>query len=389
MMKSKNVLVLILPNWPQSARLLKGVMAFAKAKGGWTLARLPESVFWISHIKGWKGDGIMAWVPTRQDARLIRKFGVPTVHLGGGLPEGILPRVMTDNVAIGRMAAEHLLECRFKRFAFVARKGSYAVAERLRGFAEMLAAAGFKPMVFEVPSFSEDWRTWVKATKALERFLGEIPRPFAVMGCDDMRAKMALDTCDVLGLKVPDEVGIVGVDNNEFVCEFSSPTLSSVQRADFETGYRAAELLDRLMNGAGHDGCDVLLPPPGVAKRMSTRVLAVEDPLVRMTLDYIRDHIEEPFGAERLVEISGTSRRWLERRFKSEMHCTLHEHLTRARLESAKEMILGGEKRRMLDIAAACGFPSATRFRLLFKRIEGTTPRAYARKESPGRNPVV
>lgn len=383
-MQLKRILVLIPPAWPQNARLLQGVMAFAKEKGGWTMWHPPETVPSVARIREWKVDGLIVAVATRKEAAIIRRARVPAVNLRSVLPEGILPRVLPDNAAIGRMAARHLLDCRFRQFAYIGRKDAFYAVERRRGFAAQLASAGAKPLVFEMPSTTDDWRTWNDADLRIRRFLASIPRPYAIMAGDDVLARLALDACENLGFAVPDEVGILGVDNNELICEFASPTLTSIQRADFETGYQAAALLDRLVDGAPPEMRDLLLPPSALVRRDSTRVVAVEDPPVRKALDYIRDHPSEAFGAERLIEQAYVSRRWLEQRFKAEMHCTIHEYLMRVRIESAKELIQRGPNRPLLEIAAACGFSSPDRFRLIFKRIEGMTPRAYARNLREG-----
>ncbi len=375
--KRKEIAVLATTGWGEQARLIEGVMRYVRAVGTWHITPIPESNVSLSFLRGWKGDGIIGGFKTRDDLATLSSFRAAAVNLSGKLPPGLLPRVMTDNAAVGRLAAEHLLERYFKRFAVIARRGTYDDSERRRGFLECLADNGADADSFLVPSLFSSWRTWSHVDDKICGFLRELTTPVGIFVCDDVRANMVLNACRRLRLQVPEEVAVIGVDNNTRVCEVSLPSLSSVARPFFETGYEAARLLDRLMGGEELPAADHLLPPGEVVQRRSTEVVAVDDPHVRTIVNHIRDHISEPFGAMEMVEKVPRSRRWLERRFKSEVGCSIYDYIIRERLRRAERLLLTQPALSIKDIAGASGFSSVKRLRIVFRRPSGLSPTAF------------
>ena len=312
------------------------------------------------------------------DLDAARRLQIPVVTVSGALEEGMLPRVLTDNEAIGRLGAEHLLDCGFGRLAFYSRRGAYDMSLRRRGFVDRVGRAGAECATFEAPSLFGRWSAWTHAEQKLDAFLAALQPPVGVMACDDLRARMVLDSCRRVGYRVPDDVAILGVDNNELICEFCDPPLSSIARADRQMGYESAALLDRLMAGKPAPRGDILLPPAGVVRRRSTDVLAIEDPHVAAAVAFIRERIGEPFGVESVMPHVTVSRRWLEQRFKETVGCTIYQYICRTRVEHAKDLLAApGKKMLLKDIARACGFPSAKRFRLVFERLTGQGPAQY------------
>ncbi|MDP6524291.1 MAG: DNA-binding transcriptional regulator [Kiritimatiellia bacterium] len=379
MKKRKQVALLMSPGWFGTEAELRGILDYARSHGNWTLVTVPENFSGsLRDLRRWKGDGAIASVKTRQEAEIVSRLRIPVVGVSGVLEEGSLPRVLTDNRKIGRMGAAHLLDCGFRRLAFVGRRGADDVANRRHGFRERAATLKASVSTFMTPSFTATWKAWNTATARLEEFVNGLTPPVGIMACDDVRARMVLEACHAAGLRVPDDVAIIGVDNNEPVCEFCDPPLSSIERPDHEMGYEAAALLDRMMAGRKVAPVrDVLLQPKGIVKRRSTDVLAIENAHVRAAVEYIRDHANEVFGVERLTEVVPISRRWLETNFQNVMGCTLHQHICRVRVEKAKELLVLHPKQKLQDIAAACGFASPKRFRIVFQRLTGLTPAAY------------
>jgi len=382
MKKRKRVALLISPGWFGTEVQIRGILDYAREHGYWTLVTIPENFTGtLRNLLHWQGDGAIAAVRTQQEAEFVSRLAMPLVGLSGVLEEGVLPRTLTDNEEIGRMGAGHLLDCGFRRLAFVGRRGADDVAKRRAGFRERAATLNASVATFMTPSLTATWKAWNAATARLEAFVRGLTLPVGIMACDDVRARMILEACLAAGLRVPDDVAIVGVDNNEPVCEFCDPPLSSVDRPDHDMGYEAAALLDRMMAGRSVRAHDVLLPPEGVVKRRSTDVLAIEHPHVRTAVEYIRDHVGEVFGVERLTDIVPISRRWLETNFQNVMGCTLHQHICRVRVERAKELLVLHPKQRLQDIAAACGFASPKRFRIVFQRLTGLTPAAHRQSQ--------
>lgn len=362
------------------ARLLRGITDYALEDGGWTLSVNSETIpMPMRSLKGWPGHGVIAPLTTGSELQVARTLGLPVVNLSGSLRQTDLPRVMVDHEAVGRLAAEHLLERGFRRFAYYGLKGAWFSNLRGRGFTERIEQAGGEVSVLETAYGSNARHPWHHYAEPLERWLDTFEPPVGLMAADDHRAAMAVEAGLRVRLNVPGDVAVVGVYNNEVTCEFCQVPLSSVSVPGRKVGYEAAALLDRLMAGKRPPKHDVLIAPDGVVQRRSTDVVTAEDPHVATVVHFIREHIGEEFGVEALERLVPVSRRWLERRFRHCFDCTPHEYICRTRVERAKQLLAGSDKLSMRQIAQTCGFSEPRRLRLVFQRITGTTPAEYRR----------
>jgi LacI family transcriptional regulator len=195
----------------------------------------------------------------------------------------------------------------------------------------------------------------------------------------DLRAAMVLDACQRLGLRVPEQVAVIGVDNDVVACELCQPSLSSVSRNDWLVGWEAARLLDALISGATPARTVIRIPPDGVVARRSTDTLAIEDPVVSAAVRYLREHLHEPFGVERLLEQTGLSRRRLEQRFRQCLGRSPYAFITDQRVERAKQLLATPHKTTLRAVASACGFAEPRRLRLAFQRLTGMSPSQFRR----------
>ena len=367
------------------ARTLRGTTDYARGHGGWTFGFSPE---WSSKplrtLSGWTGDGIFMLVTTKGAAQAALDTGLPVVNLSGWLRDAGLPRVMVDQEAVGRLAAEHLLGCGFQRFAYYGIKGVWYARQRGRGFIQRVEAEGRQCSVLETPSRFSSRRSTGGWLQPLEQWLKTLTTPVGLMAAFDVRATMVVDACARLGLRVPDDVAVVGVDNNDVTCELCQTPLSSVSRNPYLVGWEAAALLDRLMAGEPRPEQDVLVAPDAVVQRRSTDVLAIEDAKVAAAAQFVRRHVNEPFGIERLLPLVGVSRRWLTHRFKQCLGTTPYEFICQTRVQRAKELLTGAETLPLGRIAEACGFTDTRRFRLVFERLTGITPAEYRRSHQAG-----
>ena len=377
---------------PHLARTVSGVTDYARQHGHWTFITSPptltsaqESAMSVLSLKGWPGDGVIALITTEAEARAGRQLGMPVVNMTGVLHHTGLPRVMVDQQAIGRLAAEHLLDRGLRRLAYYGFRDVWYSQQRREGFVQRIEEAGGHCSVYEEPPTLTDMRQpWHRRVTGLGRWLQTLKPPVGLMAVHDYRARTVVDECDRLHLNVPNDVAVIGVDNDQTICEFCQPPLSSVSRSGYQLGYEVAVLLDRLMAGEEPPKQDILIPPDGVIARRSSDVVGVEDPHVTAAVRFIREHAGEQFGVERLLRLVPVSRRRLEKRFKQFLGRTPHEYICHVRVERAKQLLIGSKKMRLKDVAAACGFPDAQRFRHVFRRLTGSTPREYRRSRSSG-----
>ena len=380
MPKNVQVAIAFALSEPHQVRILRGVKAFAEHHGNWAFTFSPEQFGGsIAALKQWPGDGIFATIATRREARLAAGLGIPVVNLSGALRETGLPRVMVDQEAMGRMAAEHLVNCGFRHFGYFGVPRVWSAQQRKLGFLTRVNQSAGKCSVLETPSsprFVRSAREWLDP---LDRWLRSLPLPVGIMASIDLRAAMIVDACARLGLRVPADVAVIGVDNNEMICELCRVPLSSVSRSDLEVGYEAASLLYRMIGRKSRPAGEILIPPDGIVQRHSTDIVAVGEPALAAAVLYVREHVGEPFGLERLVRVVGRSRRWLTLHFRRCLSCTPYEYICRVRVEEAKRLLSAGEKRPLYEIARQCGFGETRNLRQVFERLTGTPPARYRR----------
>lgn len=374
---------------PWMAMFVRGVTDYAQRHGGWTFTSSPPSLSWaaeealtLQSLKGWPGDGVIAAVATAADAQAARRLGKPIVNVAAGMEDVGLPRVMPDHYGMGRLAAEHLLERGLRRLAYFGIEGLWYSRQRRLGFEAAAQKAGVRCDVLELPKSSPSCRTWQQRLLPLTRWLEKLKPPVGLLAVQDYRARRVVDECQRMGMEVPHEVAVIGMDDDPVVCEFCRPTLTSVSRSPWRCGYETAALLDRLMDGKSAPPCNMLIPSEGVIARQSTDTVAVDDIHVAAAVHYIHDHLAEPFDVESVVQATTISRRQLEQHFRHVLGCTLYAYISRQRCERAKLLLTGKDRVKFRTVAKACGFSSIERMRLVFKRTLGLTPQEYRQSKS-------
>ena len=361
----------------------RGIVDYAKEHGSWTFLFLPEmigpSVAWLKHARV---DGALTLVLTQKERKTVRSLAFPVVTLGGRIAPGTMPTVTSNEPRVGQMAAEYFLDLGFKQLAFYGTSDTWYSRERQSGFAATAQRAGVECKSLLVPvSHSSSGQQ-----PQLERWLRALPRPVGILASIDMRAAMIVDTCAHIGLRVPDDVAVIGVDNDQFVCEQSPVSISSVERDDWKVGWEAAAMLDRLMSGEKLSKTHVLVDPARVEARQSTRTIPVTDSFLAGLIAEAREHLDRPFGVEWFVERGKCSRRWLETRFRAELGQTPLVIINRLRVGKARDM-LANTGQSLSDIAVQCGFSDLRRFRVVFFRHTSMTPKQY--RQAHPRTPVI
>jgi LacI family transcriptional regulator len=331
----------------------------------------------VERINEWKPDGVLAVIDRTENIEDWTALRCPVVNIASTQAAGKIPCVSMDEHAIGRMAAEHLLERKFRNFGFIGYQDNPASEGRREGFASIVEDQGtyqclnpgHAAMVLplgEVQPFDE----------ALMRWLTGLDLPAAVMAWNDITAAVVVQACARLGLSVPEQVAVIGVDNDETWCGLCVPPLSSVRPPSNRIGYEAASLLDRLMNGKKAEQAVLRFPPEGVEVRRSTDILAVDDPLVAQALAFIREKLGERINVEDVVQHVPASRRVLEERFKKHLGRTPLQEIHREQLALAEHLLRSTDLPTKV-IAERAGYRDINHFTRVFSKERGTPPAAY------------
>jgi len=373
--RQRQVAVLIETSNAYARGLLQGVVHYIREHRPWSFhlmeqGRGDDPPPWLA---GWDGDGIIARIETPRIARAVVRTGLPAVDLSAARLVPALPWVETNDEEIARLAADHLLERGFKRFAFCGDARFNWSVWRETQFVARLRAAGQDCVCYRPTALAGD----VAAEAGnLARWLRELPKPVGLMACYDIRGQQVLDACRSAGLAVPDDVAVIGVDNDTLLCELASPPLSSVIPNAHGAGYAAAALLDRLMAGKRVAATAHLIAPLGLAERQSTDVLAVDDREVARAVQFIREHASEGINVGDVLRTVPLSRRVLEQRFQRLLGHTPREEILHVRLNRVKQLLAETDLPLYL-VAERTGFEHVEYLSVLFKRETGRTPSAF------------
>ena len=381
----KQIAVLISPDWPRAAASLAGIMDYAEKKKGWHILNLPPGFTGGPEaLWDFEADGALAYVGTEAEADAFRRRKLPVVGLGSvHLKPGVVPRVILDNEMVGREAASHFIERRFRRLGLICSADSLDADFRRRGFIGAAAEADVSVDVLALPTSFDSWDGWQAAISRLEEWLGGLTYPVGIATSNDTQAREVLQACRNLDLCVPDDVAVLGVGNNERICTYAKPKISSVAIPGHKIGFQAAQLLDRLIEGEAVPDADILVPPAKVVSRRSSRTLGIDNAHVLKVVSHINVNAGDAFGVEHLVSMVPVSRRTLETLFREDLDCTPHQYLSRIRVEKAKTLLKSEFRKKLQEVALECGFSSSKHLREVFEAHTGQKPKDYRRTEIP------
>jgi len=384
-MKSRHKVALALPDskpWGIT-RFLNGVNDYA-AKHQWLLTACPvdpESsddfpLDW-SRLKSWHVDGIILQANDPRQSEMFRKWRIPMVNIGEDLGDDCkIPRLAQNNQMVGRFAAEHFIGLGIKNLAYHGVQGRWYSDERLEGFTQAAKEANLKVSSFRVPHMARD-ALWNERYEPIKRWLKTLPLPAGIFAVHDFRALIILSACREVGLRVPEDVAVIGSDNDLMVCEFSTPSLTSISVNAHRMGFEAARLLDQLMHGKPAPKEPILIDPTEVVVRASTDVLHAEDPAVKGAMRFMQENYADSFTMENVADAVHISRRSLEMRFRAERKMTPALFLVHLRLQKAKALLAARDSKPLEEIAQASGFGSAKNLRAAFHRILGASPNDF------------
>jgi LacI family transcriptional regulator len=359
-------------------QILRGIAAYVRSHKPWSIfleqreLRAPPPP-WLLR-REW--DGIICRSTDRALARKLLKRKIPTVDLNdlyGGLG---LTRICSDMRAIGLLGAEHLLERNLRQFAFCGFEDETWSALRRDGFCDAVRAAGYACDVYESPWHGHHVPEWGEDQERMARWIRTLPKPLGLMACNDVRGQQVLNACRAVDVAVPEEVAVVGVDNEEVLCELCDPPLSSVTPNPERIGYEAAELLDHLMASGAAVVEERFIAPLGVAMRQSTDVLGIDDPDVVAAVRHIRENACNGLTVDDLVASLSVSRSLLERRFRRCLRRSPQQEIRLVQLKRVRQLLT--ETNLTLDaIANLAGYEHPEYMSVVFKRLTGQTPGEY------------
>lgn len=374
---------------PHLEEVVHGIRLYGQRHAGWDFVTSPEThSIPVSSLAGWDGDGVIAMVSASADLGVVRSLKCPVVNLSGAIAEAKLPRVRVDYELAGQLAAEHLLNRGFERFAFYGLKNIFFAESCLRGFQKRIERHSSPCSVYEDPSTFGVARPWQHDHDALASWLRSLELPVGLMASHDPRAVMVVQACRRIGLRVPEDVAVIGFNNDIQSCDFCDPPLTSVSRPGEKIGFEAASLLDRLIQGEAPPRGDILFPPEGVVERASTNTVAVGDnEVLGEAIRFIHQNLGQPIGVEEILKHVDVSRRWLEMAFKKKLHTSPHVYISHARVKKAKGLLAEPRKLRLKQVAQDCGFSSTRQLGAIFERFTGVPLRDFAARFHAPRRP--
>lgn len=387
----RQVVLLVETSTEYGRGLLRGILRYSRLHGPWSLLVAPGHLDTaLTQLGRWRADGVIARVQSSDLRHVLRSTRLPLV--ASTLDEAQDPvtgshvgEIRTDAEAIARVAIEHLIEAGFRRLAFCGYQACPWSQARERAFLRLAEEGGYSCESHRVTLAG--WLQkprWISTAQhqqpELVRWLQALPKPVGLMACNDVCGREVLQACAAGELRVPDDVAVVGVDNDEMMCELSSPALSSVELGTEAAGYSAAALLDRLMRGETATGERIVVEPRRVVARGSSDVIALEDALVAEALRFMREHAKERLDVGDVVRQLGVSRRTLERRFLAALGRGISSEIARYHLQRAKRLLLETQL-PTYRIAGEAGYGSVKSLRRAFLRQLGCTPERFRQNE--------
>ena len=386
MSKSRLVALLIDTSTSWGIRLIKGINQYAHESGDWLIHVEPRGRYERLHLPtGWKGDGVIARINRKSLADEITASGLPAVNVSWYPYAGPkIARCTVDERQTGKMAAEYFLSNGFTEFAYcgpVDRPGYVdLVAE---AFEQGVAAAGHRAHRYQAPTVQQQDDGWDVQLASLVKWLKGLPKPIALLCWSAARGRQVTEACHYAGLKVPDEVSVLGGEFDELMASISYPPQSTIDQPSEQVGYAAAEMLAKMMAGGKPPAQPLLFPPSRIDVRHSTDTLAIDDQLVRDALKLIRQQAPAGIYVSDVVRKLSVARRTLEQRFVKLIGRTPAAEIRRVRLEEAKRLLIETD-RSIADVARTTGFGQQDLFSRTFRRSVGMPPSEFRRQHHGG-----
>lgn len=365
-------------------RILRGIKEYAETKPDWILLPIAPEPRAVQSLAAFRPAGIIAHIITPSLVDRLLALRRPLVNVSAVLSDLAIPRVGIDDAAVGRLAGVHLLDRGFTHFGFVGQPNHAYSAQREQGFREVVENAGHRVACYHDHHtflFAPMGHLWA-LDRDVQHWVRTLPKPVGLFAPNDIWGVQLAEVCRQLDLRVPEDVALLGVDNDDLLCNLSRPALSSIALPAERLGYEAAALLHRLLGRKRPPKQSLLLPPRGVVARHSSDVLALHDADVAAAVRFIREHSHMILSVSDVLAEIPVSRRSLERRFRLLLQRGVWAEIRRAHLERARNLLTGTDM-SLAEVARRSGFSGNVQFSVVFRQETGLTPSAYRRQFRP------
>jgi LacI family transcriptional regulator len=386
MTQSPHVALIVETSIHYGREILTGATKYLKTHRSWSVF-LEQRDLWTpppTWLRQWRGDGVICRKTTPQLVKMLRKAGIPLVDLNDRVGPLGAPKITSDDRAIGILAADHLLDRGFVTFAFCGFSHQAWSTGRREGYIARLKERGHDCEIYESPWIGRHASTWEREQSQISKWLATLPRPIALFASSDARGQHVLDACQRLNVAVPEEVAVIGVDDDTVLCNLCQPPMSSVIPNAAGVGYQAAEILDRMI--CGDKVADVVLkiPPLGIQTRQSSEILAIDDPAVANALRFIRQQAQFGCGMKDVIRQTAVSRSVLERKFRKYLGHSPQAEIRKVQLRRVKQLLSESEL-PLHEVATLAGYSHPEYMCVVFKKETGKTPGEFRAAASVGR----
>jgi LacI family transcriptional regulator len=377
----KRIVLLVETSREFGRQLIMGIARYSRFNGPWSFYKEPIGLkSSIPHLTSWKPDGIIM-----RDSMLnkeLLKLKIPTILAihDSSYPKH-LPVIKTDSLSIAKMASEHLIQKGFKNFAFCGFDDYEWSDERKKYFNQFNDEAGYQTRIYSFPKNIKS-NNWENEQRHIIEWMRTLPKPIGMLTCNDDRGQHVLEVCKLIGLKVPEDVAVIGVDNDPMICEIGDPPLSSIALNVESAGYEAASLLDRLIHDKNMHGQQILVSPTHVVQRQSSDILAVNDPEVASAVRFIKENARNKILVNDVVEITRVSRRTLEQRFRKTVHKSIYEEIRQVRVEWISRLLIETDL-SISDITSMFSFTDMEHISRYFKKEKEIGLREFRKLHQP------
>lgn len=363
-----------------SRSLLRGIVRYSKEHGPWVFYRMPlyyrelygdDGV--VQWANKWKADAVIAQMKD-VDIEKLNKLKVPIIIQNYKERTDKICNITGDYFKTGEMAADFFLDRGFSNFAYYGFKDAIWSRERADGYRSRIEEHGYALSMLNNSNKKNEH--WSFDLPLLSSWLLSLPKPIALFACDDSFATQITETCKIYNIAVPEEIAVLGVDNDELICNISDPPLSSIVLDVENGGYRAAEMLHQLMDKHISKAFNIVIPPIRIEQRQSTEKYATNDKYILKVIEYIKEHFQSAISINDLLRIVPFSRRVLEIKFKKEIGSSIYQYLLRYRVEQFADFLVKTDK-PLTELAAMCGFDDYRNVARIFYKYKKTTPLQY------------